>query len=176
MIFKFRIFLTLFVLGLISVTEQVIHSGDSTPEINVYAHGPIKGKFGWTVWTRTTQLWGKTPIKLTYAPAEWTEISASVGLETNGNPLRYAGSVWLSKGRFPLLSLIENGGNRKWYKNVTTFKTTSTTAVGILDQRYITSPYAEIRIGKAAVWGLWTDGKSGLIGLRFNFGPSLRDK
>jgi len=142
-----------------------------TPQLNVYVHGPLKGKLGWSAWTLTSEEWSEGYAGLTYAPAEWVEVSASLGLETADNPLRGGGSVWLGSGRWSLLSLHEHGGSGYWYRYLGTFQMTKTVAVGVNSQRFIgTGPYVQVSVGKVALWGTYAIGDGrGVAGVRFNF-------
>lgn len=150
---------------------NVVSEAEVVPQLNVYVHGPLKGDFGWSVWTLTSEGWSEGYAGLTYAPAKWMEVSASLGLETADNPLRGGGSVWLGSGRWSLLSLHEHGGSGYWYRYLGTFQMTKTVVVGVNSQRFIgTGPYVQASIGKVALWGTYVIGDGrGVVGVRFNF-------
>ncbi|HEY4474467.1 MAG TPA: hypothetical protein VJC06_00900 [Candidatus Paceibacterota bacterium] len=142
-----------------------------TPQLNVYVHGSLQGKLGWSVWTLTSEGWSEGYVGLTYAPAKWVEVSASLGLETDDNPLRMGHSVWLGKGRWALLSIHEHGGSGYWFRNLGTYQATKTFAVGVENRRFFgTGPYAEKKFGKVSLWGTYAvNGDAGVVGVRFSF-------
>lgn len=183
---RLRVNLLVFVAALVAVTAvsaqaqqtsgyvesfNTVSEAETTPQLNVYVHGPLKGKLGWSLWTLTSEGWSEGYVGLTYAPAKWVEVSSSIGLETDDNPLRTGHSVWLGKGRVSLLSLHEYGGSGYWYRYLGTFQATKTVAVGVNTQRFIgTGPYAQVSIGKVILWGTYAIGDGrGVVGARFNF-------
>lgn len=154
------------------VEEQNVVTGtDVTPQMDAYVHGPLKGRFGWSLYTQTSRPWGQTYAGLTFAPAKWVELSGSAGLERDDSPFRYAGSVWLGMGRWSLLSIGEDGGSGHWHKNLGVFQATKTVGVGVLNQAFFgTGPYAEVKIRKVTLWGAYAVAdKQGLIAAKFNF-------
>lgn len=142
-----------------------------TPQLNVYAHGPLKGKLGWSLWTLTSKTYSEAYAGLTFAPAKWVEISGSLGLETDNYPLRVGTCVWLGKGRWSLLSIHEQGGSGYWYRYLGKFQATKTVAVGVNSTRFLgTGPYAEKQFGKITVWGTYAiDNNKGVAGIKFSF-------
>ncbi len=150
---------------------NTVETTGTTPQVNVYVHGPIEGKLGWSAWTLTTKGWSEAYAGLTYAPAKWIEVSASLGLESADHPLRKAASVWLGKGRWSLLSIHEHGESGYWYRYLGTFQMTKTVAVGVNSTRLLgTGPYAEKKFDKVALWGTYAIGDNrGVAGVRFNF-------
>lgn len=144
--------------------------GESTPEVHTYLHGPIKGQFGWTSWTLNNGSWSEALIGLTYAPMSWVEVSWSVGVELNNDPLRFSTSLWLGKGRFTLLSIIEGGGSGPWQKHVATLKVNNHVSVGGLSQEYFgKGPYVEVNTKKFTTWTTIVGKKSGATGLKYKF-------
>ncbi len=143
----------------------------TTPQVNVYVHGPIKGKLGWSAWTLTSEGWSEAYAGLTFAPAKWVEVSASLGLESADNPLREGGSVWVGKGSWSLLSIHEYGGSGYWYRYLGIYQATKTLVVGVNSTRFLgTGPYAEKKFDKVALWGTYAIGDNrGVAGARFNF-------
>jgi hypothetical protein len=152
-------------------TYNTVEAAGTTPQVNVYVHGPIDGKLGWSAWTLTSQGWSEAYAGLTYAPAKWVEVSASLGLESADHPLRKAASLWVGKGSWSLLSIHEYGGSGYWYRYLGTFQVTKTVAVGVNSTRLLgTGPYAEKKFGKVALWGTYALGDNrGVAGARFNF-------
>jgi len=152
--------------------EGVVESETgTTPQINVYAHGPLKGSIGWTLYMQAGQEWGEGLVGLTFAPTAWLEVSGSLGLENFNKPLREGASIWVGKGKLSFLSLQEDGGSGYWQKNVGKYQLTPTFAIGGLQQTFIGfGPYVEKMFGRLAFWGAYavTDNK-GLITAQFNF-------
>lgn len=156
--------------GFVESYNTVSEAGN-IPQLNVYVHGPLKGKLGWSLWTLTPEPYSEAYTGLTFAPAKWIEVSGSLGLESANNPLRAGGSVWLGKGRWSLLTIHEQGGSGYWYRYLGTFQVTKTVAVGVNSTRFLgTGPYAEKKLGKVALWGTYAIGDNrGVAGVRFNF-------
>ncbi len=155
-----------------NVEEQnLVTATGTTPQMDVYVHGPLKGKFGWSMYTQTSEFWGQIYAGPTFAPAKWIEVSGSVGLEHDDQPFRYAGSVWLGAGRWSLLSIGEDGGSGHWHKNLGTFRATSTIAIGVLNQAFFgTGPYAEKKVGRFTLWGSYAiSDERGLLSAKLNF-------
>ncbi|MDP2598587.1 MAG: hypothetical protein Q8P49_02030 [Candidatus Liptonbacteria bacterium] len=142
-----------------------------TPQLNVYANGPIKDKLGWSLWTLTSKEYSEAYAGLTFSPAKWVTVSGSLGLESADNPIRGGASVWMGRGRWSLLSIQEYGGSGYWYRYLGKFQATKTVAVGVNSTRFLgTGPYAEKRIEKFTLWGTYAvDNKKGVAGIRFNF-------
>lgn len=151
--------------------QNVISADGIVPQINVYIRGPLKGRLGWTIWTLSSKGWSEALPGLTFAPAKWVEVSASLGLETNKNPLRGAASIWVGRGRASFVSLQEGGGSGHWQKNVGVVQLTKVVSVGVLQQTFIgTGPYTELKIGKVSVWGSYAlDDRNGQLAVKYNF-------
>src|SRR3989344_7248635 len=75
--------------GFVESWNKVSAEG-ATPQINVYVRGPLKEKVGWSAFTLTTKTWSQAYAGLTFVPAKWIEVSASLGLESADSPLREA--------------------------------------------------------------------------------------
>jgi hypothetical protein len=156
-------------------SENLIAAGAVTPQINVYVQGPIASskRFGWSAWSLTSKAWSEAYAGPTWTPRPWLSLSVSAGAETNKHPLRVAGSVSASKGKWAESYVHEKGGSGWWYKSVSTYQASKKTAVGFFSQRFAGSgPYAERKISRFVLWGtlLRYQGKTeGLVGLRFNF-------
>lgn len=150
---------------------NTVEKSDTTPQVNVYAKGPIKGKVGWTLWTLTTQGWSEANGGLTFAPASWMEVSWSAGIETNEEPFRHSSTLWMGKGRFAVLVIYEDGGSGPWHRVIGTYQATKNVTVGVNSIRFFgTGPYIERRFGKVSVWGAWAvDNQKGAVTARLSF-------
>src|SRR3989344_7002124 len=127
------------VAGFVESYNTVSEAG-TTPQINVYAKGPLKGKLGWSVWTLTSEPYSEAYPSLTFAPTEWLEVSSGLGLETAGDSLRFGHSVWLGHGRWSLLVLQEHGRDGVddyWYRYLGTFQVSKTITVGVNSTRFL---------------------------------------
>jgi len=151
--------------------ESLVYDGSVTPSLNLYFRGPIRGPWGWSAWSLTSEGWSEAYVGPTYAPADWVEFSLSVGVESDPSTFRYAGSVWMGRGRWALLSIHEDGGSGYWYKYLGTYRLNESAALGVFSQRSVgTGPYLELG-KKFQVWGavLFLDGETlGLIGGKIN--------
>lgn len=142
-----------------------------TPQLNIYVHGPLKGKLGWSLWTLTSEPYSEAYPGLTFAPAKWIEVSSGIGLETADNPFRMGHSLWLGKGRWSLLTIHEHGGSGYWYRYLGTVQIAKTLTVGVNSTKFLgTGPYVEKKIGKVSLWGTYAIGDGqGVAGFRVNF-------
>lgn len=178
-----QILIALVIFGFVSAPAQAQHvsgfaelqttadADTATPQLNVYLRGPLKGKLGWTAWTLTSKEWSEGLVGLAFAPASWIELQGLVGVETDENPLRAGGNLWLGKGRMSLLVLQEYGGSGYWYRTLGTFEVKKGTLIGINSARFLgTGPYIEQKFGKVSVWGTYAvDKKKGAVTGRFSF-------
>ncbi|MFA5889143.1 MAG: hypothetical protein WCW47_02955 [Candidatus Paceibacterota bacterium] len=158
--------------------------GHTSPSVTVYLEGPIKGKFGWAVWgwgtnqwtedggQWSTEKWAEGLVGLTFAPVDSIQVAFLVGAETNRKPLRFAGNLWISKGRVTLESSHENGGSGYWYRYTGTVRLGSW-KLGANSTRFVgTGPYIERSFGPFDLWvAPVKEGKKvgGSAGLRLNF-------
>ena len=148
---------------------NVIKTTGTTTQINIWAKGPIKDKVGWSLWSLTSESWSEAYAGLTFAPTSWVAVSASLGLESDADPLRVGGSVWVGKGRWSLLSIHESGGSGRWHRNIALYQATKTVAIGVDNIRFFgTGLHAEKKFGKVTLWGTCAVNK-GIAGARFNF-------
>lgn len=156
--------------GFVEEWNSITESG-TTPEINVFLAGPLKGRLGWTSWSLITEGWSESTLGLTFAPTKWMEVSGSLGIETDEDPLRQGASIWLGKGRWALLSIHENGGSGYWYRYLGTFQATETISVGVNSIRFFgTGPYVSKAFGKFSLWGTYAVGDNkGIMSARLSF-------
>jgi len=157
--------------GFVEEMNVVSESGSTTPEFNLYVKGPIKGKFGWTSWGLITKEWSEATIGVTYAPADWIEVSWSAGVETNEKPLRHSPSIWVGKGKWSLLSVLEDGGSGYWYNYLGAYQVSGTVSAGVYSQKFVgTGPYISKSFGRFSLWGAYAVGDNrGIITARMKF-------
>ena len=150
---------------------NTVSEGSVTPQLNISISGPLKGDFGWMVWTLNSEAWSEGYAGLTYAPAEWIEVSSGIGLETDDNPFRMGHSVFLEKDRWSFLSIFEHGGSGYWYRNVAKFQVTERFAVGVEKRRFFgTGFHADLSVGRISLWGTQAfTANERVIGVRFKF-------
>lgn len=155
-------------------SQNLVEKGKVTPTLDVYVHGNIKGKLGWSVFTLNTPGWGEALVGPTYAPTNWLELSASIGVEKDAKPLRGAASVWVGKGKWSALSIHEFGGSGYWTKNIGKYQVTKKLAIGVHGQRFVgVGPYTEFTIGKHfSIWSSYPMGsgkRNSFLSLKYNF-------
>jgi hypothetical protein len=140
--------------GWVELAGRVAPDGEITPQVSVYALGPLKGKFGWTAWTMALPTWGEALGGVTFTPVSWIQVSGLAGIETyEKSPARALGTIWVGKGRWSILSLQENGGSGRWQRNVASYKLTPTLSAGAFQQSFLgAGPYVEKWIGKVSIY------------------------
>lgn len=147
--------------------------GEGHQEYKGYVRGPIEGKLGWSAFGTTSEQYSQAYGGLTYAPSASMELSLSAGVETADDPLRYAGSLWIGKGRASLLYIYENGGSGPWEALLGTYAVSEKLKIGILSRSYVgTGPYAEVKVGKFLIYTSYLSRDSEnqiLTGLRVKF-------
>lgn len=156
-------------------SQNLVKDSKVDPTVDIYVHGPLGGKFEWSVWSLTCKGWAEAYVGPVWKAAEWLELSGSIGIETDKNPLRYAGSIWMGSGRFSFISFQEGGGSGWWHKEVGTLRIVKSFKAGVHSQRFVgTGPYAEVTVNKFTVWTSVpvqkSDGAGVYIGLKFAFG------
>lgn len=174
-----------------SVEEQtLVRDGALTPTLNIYATAPLLKKddaaragstLGVFVFGLVSPGWAQLYSGLTFAPADWIQLSAGAGLEQADAPWRTAGSIWLGRGRFSLLTIGEYGGGGGWYKAVGNARIVSWrelhVGVGAQSQYGLgTGPRTQVQLGPATLWIAaplvnHSDHSklSGLVGLKLSF-------
>lgn len=150
---------------------NTVRDGNVTPQVDVYATGPLKGKVGWSIFTLTSEKWSEGYGGLTLAPAKWMTVSASLGIETADNPIRAASSVWVGSGKWAGLVIAEKGGGGYWYRYLGTYQAAKHLTVGVHSTRPLgVGPYAELRFGRVSLWGSYAVlNKRGVVVGRFYF-------
>jgi hypothetical protein len=87
---------------------------------------------------------------------KWLELGASVGMEQSESPWRISGSVWLGKGSFTSLTIIENGGSGFWYQSTDTLAVADWMKIGVAATRFKgIGPCVQVTFDK---FTLWTNG------------------
>jgi len=150
---------------------NTLRDGNVTPQMNVYATGPLKGKVGWSIFTLSSEKWSEGYGGLTLAPAKWIALSASLGIEAADNPIRGGTSLWIGSGKWAGLVIAEKGGSGYWYRYLGTYQTGKHLTLGVHSTRPLgVGPYAEFRIGKVSLWGTYAVlNKRGVMAARFYF-------
>ncbi len=129
--------------------QNFARDGKVRQVLNAYVHGAGSGKLGWSGFSSTSGTYALAYAGPTYAPAKWCELSLSLGVETDPNPLRGAVGLYLGKGSDRLLYTYENGGTGPWEKLIAVHGVSDRFGFGIFSQSFRgTGPYAEVKLGK----------------------------
>ena len=84
-------------------SENAITSSAATPQLNLLAYGPIKGRIGWQFWGIASRTWSEGYVGPTYSPTSWLTLAVGTGAETGGFRLGYSASG--QKGKFFYLAV-----------------------------------------------------------------------
>ncbi len=114
--------------------ENVLTAAAATPQLNLLAYGPVKGKVGWQFWGITSRTWSEGLLGPTYSPTSWLTLAVGAGAETGG--MRYSWSGAGKKGRLFYVTLHEWGGTTGyWHKQVVSYDLTPRLAPGFWCER-----------------------------------------
>ncbi len=137
--------------------RSIYKSGAERPKFGMigYVTHPIRWGLGVSGWLQVEEGWAEGYVGITYAPATWVELSASVGLEQASVPWRVAGSMWLGFDRFSSLTIVETGGSGPWYLSTLSVKIVDWLKAGAMIRRFDgLGPRVDITIPRTPL-GLW---------------------
>jgi hypothetical protein len=134
-------------------------------------------KVGAYVWAQTGPGYHQVYGGPTYTPKSWVQVGGALGIEKSGDKLspRVGGFVWISRGRFSNIILLEGGGSGPWYKNQTSVRLPKGVNASLVVQRFAgIGPEIQVKIPKtklsvrASVLAR-DGGPTYKVALRFNF-------
>jgi hypothetical protein len=132
--------------------ENTVRDGEITPQVKVSLSYGGKTKTGGYCWFQISKSYSQTYCGGTYQPKNWIQVGLAGGVETGAKTLKGAGFVWVGKGRFSNLLVIEKGGTGTWYRNQTDVKVGKSLAVSLASQKgQGTGVRAEFAIPKTRV-------------------------
>jgi hypothetical protein len=140
----------------VSVTSEVATTnGDATPQVKTLISYGGKTKVGSFCWIQVGIKYYQTYCGATYTPAKWAQLGAAVGFEKDKNPFRVGTFLWLGKGRFSNLLVVEAGGSGEWHRNVASYQAHKNVSLSVTLQRFagvgarvdITIPKTHFKIG-----------------------------
>lgn len=89
--------------------------GTIEPNINFLGTKKIVPNLNLTYYFLVESQWSEALIGVAYSPVSWLELGLSTGIEYNPAIYRFAGSVWIVKGKTSLLMLGEKGNGKDNY-------------------------------------------------------------
>lgn len=131
------------------------------------------GSIGWSAFLLTCQGWSEALVGPTWSPRPWMELWGGVGVETDDNPTRYSGSLWLGNqsGTRSLIFIREEGGSGHWNKGVAQFSVpVSAMSFGVHYQTpYGVGPHTSYGCPLGTLWASilvdLDEGGTGIVGL-----------
>lgn len=135
-------------------TEVSVQSGVWVPQLKAYLTYAGKSKLGSFCWVQISEGYQQFYCGPTYSFADWISVAVGLGAETGSqNPFKAAGSVWVGRGDFSNLLVLEKGlGNKSsalWFRNEAKWQATEKLSLCIATQRYKgTGPCAEYGVTK----------------------------
>ncbi|MBI3956756.1 MAG: hypothetical protein HY340_02095 [Candidatus Kerfeldbacteria bacterium] len=122
--------------GSIELQNVFTSDGEYDPTVDALIGERFNGgSIGWSAFLLTCQGWSEAVVGPTWAPASWLELWSGVGVETDDDPFRFAGSVWMgdAANSRSLLFVREEGGSGHWNKGIAKVRIgeTATTALGL---------------------------------------------
>lgn len=134
--------------GYVEVETEVANA-KATPQIKTYLTFAGKSKTGLYCWAQTSRTYSQVYCGPTYSPKSWLQVGGAVGVETAKNPFRSAAFVWIGKGKFSNLLVVEKGGSGSWYRNLASFQVQKNFTLSVSTQRFSgTGPRADFSIPK----------------------------
>lgn len=125
---KFFVFLIANVIAVTSFCQLTVYARTNNskvvPNVNFFGTKKISKKMNLTTFLLVEQNWSEALVGLSYSPKDWMSIGLSVGIEHNPALYRFAGSLWLGKGKVSSLTLWEKGDGKEnyWYKEILAYK------------------------------------------------------
>ena len=113
-------------------------NGNAEPDINLYGEKKISEKVNMTYFALVEEKWSEALIGLSYSPVKCMSLGLSTGIEHNPAIYRFAGSIWVGKGKNSLLILGEKGkgSDNYWYKSFLSRKLSESLTAGIMAWRF----------------------------------------
>lgn len=153
------------------------YAGEGRAWIPVKVAGPV-GVFFWGLGSSS---WSEAVGGITLAPASWIELDLGAGVETDPNPWRVLGVLWLGSDKVSLLNAFETGGSGFLYDielNITVSEHANF-GVGAMAQKFSgIGPRIQFDVGHTGlmVWAspiMWDlddhSARNTLLGTRFSF-------
>ena len=94
-----------------------VAGGKIAPQLDAYISRKSNehvGAFGWFV---TNQYWSEAYAGVQLYPKKWMTVDVGAGLETDKNPWRLGGVVWIGNDKQSLLTILEMGGSGFWWRS-----------------------------------------------------------
>ena len=136
-------------------SQNVITSkGEIDPSMWTTMSKKYDGNIGFYAWFLAGKSWGEALVGPAFFPAKWAEIDLAVGLETDKNPQRFQGQLWMGNDNSSFLTALEYGGSGFWFVAEGNRKVGSSgVGLGFRAQRFIgVGPRVEYVSGKSKFW------------------------
>ncbi|MEK7194575.1 MAG: hypothetical protein AAB660_02720 [Patescibacteria group bacterium] len=158
-------------------SQNMVSSGVApATQMNVSISKNYSEHFGVFLWSIVSEGWSESIVGGVWLPSSHYEFSLGAGLESNDNPARALGSVFVSYGKSSLYVAGEQGGSGHWFVAQGNYKLSGRIGVGFRGQHNVgLGPRVEFNPTRHfKLWavpytlglGLVPDGKT-VFGLRF---------
>lgn len=108
-----------------------------------------KKKLGAYCWAQTSEGYSQVYCGPTYSINKSVQVGVAVGAETASPAIRVAGFIYVGKGKFSNLLVVEKGGSGTWGRNQASYQAHKNLSLSITTQRFSgTGPRIDVAIPK----------------------------
>ncbi len=149
--------------------------GKIVPQVDAYVTHKSSERVGQFAWFVTGQHWSEAYAGLELYPKKWMTLDMGAGLETNKNPWRLGGIVWMGSQKQSLLTALETGGSGFWWRSIYNRKVRKCFGIGIIGQAHRgVGPRAQFCIPRTpiTIWAanfFWNGKPSQAFGIVYGF-------
>lgn len=111
-----------------------IVGGKVVPQLDAYVTHKSSERVGQFAWFLTGRDWSEAYAGMELCPKKWMAVDIGVGLETDKNPWRIGGSVWMGSQKQSLLTVLETGGSGFWWRSIYNRKLRKNFGIGAIGQ------------------------------------------
>lgn len=159
-------------LGGTVMVENTITDGKISPQIKANVTYGGKGKIGGYCWIQSSRSYSQVYCGPTIQPKGWIQVGVAMGFETGKKPFKGAGFIWVGKGKFSNLLVLEKGSGELWYRNQAGYKLNKILTLSVASQRYQgTGPRMDFAIPKTrlTVGGEYLSTRTAKFGVAYSF-------
>lgn len=150
--------------------------GKIMPQLDAYIAHKSNERVGQFAWFFVGQHWSQAYAGVQLYPKKWMTVAAGAGLETNKNPWRIGGNVWMGTNKQSLLTILEMGGSGFWWRSTYNRRAGKHFGFGAMGQAHRgVGPRAQFAVPKTPVmlWATpffnWNGKPTQAFGIVYNF-------
>ncbi len=127
------------------------------PTVTIFGQKPISEKFSLVYFGLVSEYWSEAHIGLAWSANSWSQIGLMAGFAQEETLFRVGAFLWLGKGRFSSLTLLEKGigEDNHWYRIKGLYQSTDNMFLGVQAWRFNGfGPLIEYRITglESTIW------------------------